>query len=124
LLDTVTRERHNGTSLFLSRWLRNPLQMGSIVPSSPALCGRIARHTRWENDEVVVELGAGAGLPALHLLRHLAAALPEARPLGQTRGLDAAEHPAGQRLAVHAALNVTAGNVTPRPPLPPRSSCG
>jgi phosphatidylethanolamine/phosphatidyl-N-methylethanolamine N-methyltransferase len=69
LLDTVTRERSHGTSLFLSRWLRNPLQMGSIVPSSPALCGRIARHTRWDDDEVVVELGAGTGVVSRALLQ-------------------------------------------------------
>jgi phosphatidylethanolamine/phosphatidyl-N-methylethanolamine N-methyltransferase len=68
LLETVTHERHNATSLFLSRWLRNPLQMGSIVPSSPALCRRIARHTRWAEDEVVVELGAGTGVVSRALL--------------------------------------------------------
>ena len=49
-------------SLFFRRWLANPLQMGSIVPSSPVLCGRIARQIRRAPDEFVVELGAGTGV--------------------------------------------------------------
>jgi phosphatidylethanolamine/phosphatidyl-N-methylethanolamine N-methyltransferase len=49
-------------SLFFRRWLANPLQMGSIVPSSPALCKRIVAHTHAEPDQIVVELGAGTGV--------------------------------------------------------------
>jgi phosphatidylethanolamine/phosphatidyl-N-methylethanolamine N-methyltransferase len=48
--------------LFFRRWLANPLQMGSIVPSSPALCKRIVKHTKCAPDEIVVELGAGTGV--------------------------------------------------------------
>lgn len=54
--------------LFFRRWLANPLQMGSIVPSSPALCRRIARHARCRDDELVVELGAGTGVISQALL--------------------------------------------------------
>jgi phosphatidylethanolamine/phosphatidyl-N-methylethanolamine N-methyltransferase len=68
LLDSISREPQPGIALFLGRWLRNPLRMGSVVPSSPALCRRIARHTRWEADEVVVELGAGTGVVSRALL--------------------------------------------------------
>lgn len=56
------------TSLFLRRWLANPLQMGSVVPSSPALCRRIAALVRRAEDEVVVELGAGTGVISRALL--------------------------------------------------------
>jgi phosphatidylethanolamine/phosphatidyl-N-methylethanolamine N-methyltransferase len=56
-------------AMFFRRWLANPLQMGSIVPSSPALCARLVRHTRCEEDEVVVELGAGTGVISSALLR-------------------------------------------------------
>ena len=82
-------------ALFLRRWAANPLQMGSIVPSSGALCRRVVRQTQWQGDEVVLELGAGtgvisralldAGLPREKLIvveivpdmaRHLASALP------------------------------------------------
>ncbi len=84
--------------LFFRRWLANPLQMGSIVPSSPALCRRLVAQTRYTPDQIVVELGAGtgvvsralidSGLPPerLHVVeivpamaQHLRAALPGAR---------------------------------------------
>ena len=48
--------------MFLRRWLANPLQMGSIAPSSPALCRRIVAQVRRAPDEWVVELGAGTGV--------------------------------------------------------------
>ena len=63
-------------ALFFRRWLRNPLQMGSIVPSSPALCRRVARQVRRAPDEAVLELGAGTGVISLALL---ASGLPSQR---------------------------------------------
>ncbi len=54
--------------MFFKRWLANPLQMGSIVPSSNALCQRIVRQTRRTGDEVVIELGAGTGVISQALL--------------------------------------------------------
>ncbi|MGG5807813.1 class I SAM-dependent methyltransferase [Falsiroseomonas sp. CW058] len=62
---TGTRSGRAGlrnAGLFFRRWLANPLQMGSVVPSSPALCRRIAALVRRAEDEVVVELGAGTGV--------------------------------------------------------------
>jgi phosphatidylethanolamine/phosphatidyl-N-methylethanolamine N-methyltransferase len=56
------------TALFLKRWLANPLQMGSVIPSSPALCRRIAARATCGPDEVVVELGAGTGVISRALL--------------------------------------------------------
>ena len=158
-----------GLRLFLRRWTRNPLQMGSVVPSSPALGRCIARLVRRRADESVVELGAGTGAVSRALLRsglpperlvvvelvpemadHLRSALRgvrvlcgdafdlprllparlhgrvgtaicgiplvllpferqqafvsavEAARLGRkTRGVDATEHPAGERLALY-----------------------
>jgi len=55
-------------AMFFRRWLANPLQMGSIIPSSPALCARVVRHTRRAPDEFVVELGAGTGVISAALL--------------------------------------------------------
>jgi len=55
--------------MFFRRWLTNPLQMGSVVPSSPALCRRIARQTRCAPDEAVLELGAGTGVVSRALLQ-------------------------------------------------------
>ena len=41
-------------ALFLRRWLANPLQMGSIVPSSPSLCRRVVAAVRRDlNDSAV-----------------------------------------------------------------------
>ena len=62
--------------LFLKRWVANPLQMGSIVPSSASLCERIVRQTHWSASEYVLELGAGTGVVSRALL---AAGLPADR---------------------------------------------
>lgn len=63
-------------AMFFRRWLANPLQMGSIVPSSAALCRRIVRQVRRTPDEAVIELGAGTGVVSRALL---AAGLPAER---------------------------------------------
>jgi len=55
--------------LFFKRWLANPLQMGSIVPSSPSLCRRVVAQTRAAPDQAVIELGAGTGVISRALLR-------------------------------------------------------
>ncbi len=54
--------------LFLRRWLANPLQMGSVVPSSDALCRRIVAQIRRAPGEAVLELGAGTGVVSRALL--------------------------------------------------------
>jgi len=55
-------------AMFFRRWLANPLQMGSIVPSSRALCHRIVQQTRRGPDEFILELGAGTGVISRALL--------------------------------------------------------
>jgi phosphatidylethanolamine/phosphatidyl-N-methylethanolamine N-methyltransferase len=55
--------------MFFRRWIANPLQMGSVVPSSAALCRRIVRPTNRAPDEAVLELGAGTGVISSALLR-------------------------------------------------------
>ncbi|HEX3350428.1 MAG TPA: methyltransferase domain-containing protein [Acetobacteraceae bacterium] len=54
--------------MFFRRWLANPLQMGSVVPSSPALCARVSAQVRCAPDEAVLELGAGTGVISRALL--------------------------------------------------------
>ncbi len=66
-VDTARSSRGLGqdianAGLFFRRWRANPLQMGSIVPSSPALCRRLVAQTHAGPDEIVVELGAGTGV--------------------------------------------------------------
>jgi phosphatidylethanolamine/phosphatidyl-N-methylethanolamine N-methyltransferase len=48
-------------TLFIRRWLANPLQMGSIIPSSPRLGELIARQIDRQSNSFVLELGAGTG---------------------------------------------------------------
>ncbi len=62
--------------MFFRRWLANPLQMGSVIPSSPALCRRLVAATRRAADEYVLELGAGTGVVSRALL---ASGLPASR---------------------------------------------
>jgi phosphatidylethanolamine/phosphatidyl-N-methylethanolamine N-methyltransferase len=54
--------------MFFRRWLANPLQMGSVIPSSAALCQRIVQHANRAGDEAVLELGAGTGVVSRALL--------------------------------------------------------
>jgi phosphatidylethanolamine/phosphatidyl-N-methylethanolamine N-methyltransferase len=72
----VTQPRQSNKGLFFRGWLRNPLQMGSIIPSSPALCRRIAAAVERAPDEYVLELGAGTGVITRALL---AAGVPARR---------------------------------------------
>jgi phosphatidylethanolamine/phosphatidyl-N-methylethanolamine N-methyltransferase len=57
------------TNLFFRRWLQNPLQMGSIVPSSPILGKLIAKHIEKGSEAAVLELGAGTGAVTHSLIR-------------------------------------------------------
>jgi len=62
LLEPEPRGSVANAALFFKRWIANPLQMGSILPSSPSLCARVVRHLSVSPDEVVLELGAGTGV--------------------------------------------------------------
>lgn len=48
--------------LFLKRWLKHPLQLGSVTPSSRTLSRLVAKHAQ-EADQngYILELGAGTG---------------------------------------------------------------
>jgi phosphatidylethanolamine/phosphatidyl-N-methylethanolamine N-methyltransferase len=61
-LDQRMRRGIANPAMFFRRWLANPLQMGSVIPSSAALCQRIVRHASRAADEAVLELGAGTGV--------------------------------------------------------------
>ena len=61
-LEPTDRLRMANLPLFFRRWLSDPLQMGSIVPSSRFLCRRIADLVAAGGDGLVVEIGAGTGV--------------------------------------------------------------
>jgi len=54
--------------MFFRRWIANPLQMGSVIPSSPALCRRVVAQAHRAPGEFVLELGAGTGVISRALL--------------------------------------------------------
>jgi len=77
-LDIPTEQPQTGGEIafFLRRWLANPLRVGAIAPSAPALALRMAREVRLRADDVVVELGPGTGAVTRALIH---AGVPEDR---------------------------------------------
>jgi phosphatidylethanolamine/phosphatidyl-N-methylethanolamine N-methyltransferase len=55
------QERDGDLALFLSRWIRAPLRIGALAPSSPHLGREMARAIDPHRAEMVVELGGGTG---------------------------------------------------------------
>ena len=51
----------NDLALFLSRWIRAPLRIGALAPSSPHLGREMARAIDAGAAKLVVELGGGTG---------------------------------------------------------------
>jgi phosphatidylethanolamine/phosphatidyl-N-methylethanolamine N-methyltransferase len=97
----------SGRWLFFRRALAHPLQLGTPIPSSPALGRLIASHLKDRKNGLIIEIGGGtgvitrellaAGVPAERLLvleidpemaDYLRATLPEARVMtGDARRL-------------------------------------
>lgn len=57
----------NETLLFFKRWLRHPLRMGAVIPSSPALTRLVSQNVNLRGGPIV-ELGAGTGCLTRSLL--------------------------------------------------------
>ena len=53
--------------IFISRWLRNPLRTGAVIPSGSMLARLMANQVDAAGDGVVLELGGGTspGTPPL-----------------------------------------------------------
>lgn len=47
---------------FLKKFLNSPSSIGSVAPSSPALVASMMAPIDWQQDRVIVELGAGTGV--------------------------------------------------------------
>jgi phosphatidylethanolamine/phosphatidyl-N-methylethanolamine N-methyltransferase len=58
----------NDPLLFLKRWLKDPLKIGAIVPSSRELATAMARLVPVGSTEPVIELGGGTGVITQALL--------------------------------------------------------
>ncbi len=51
----------NGATFFFQEFLRHPLQIGSVIPSSRYLERRVVKTAAVESAKFIVELGPGAG---------------------------------------------------------------
>lgn len=52
---------------FLQAFLKNPLKVGSIAPSSPELAARMIEGIKPDENNIVLELGVGTGAITKHL---------------------------------------------------------
>jgi phospholipid N-methyltransferase len=57
--------------LFARTFLRHPVRLGSLIPSSPLLVKRLLQQIDWDNTRVLVEYGPGVGTVTTALLRRL-----------------------------------------------------
>ncbi|ELD0488122.1 methyltransferase domain-containing protein [Escherichia coli] len=57
---------------YVRQFIKSPRTFGSLVPSSPWLCNRMARLVDWTQAATVAELGAGDGVLTRRLLYRLA----------------------------------------------------
>ncbi|WP_319412239.1 methyltransferase domain-containing protein [uncultured Cohaesibacter sp.] len=55
---------------FLRRWFDDPLKVGAVAPSSPALARKMASYVPLEQPGLVLELGPGTGVVTNAVLRH------------------------------------------------------
>lgn len=73
--DVNTPESGTGSSAadwarFLASWVRHPIKMGAVAPSSRAYCNMMVRHATTELDGPILELGPGLGVVTRALLDH------------------------------------------------------
>lgn len=57
---------------YIRQFIKSPRTFGSLTPSSPWLCNRMADLADWTQVTTVAELGAGDGVLTRHLLSRLA----------------------------------------------------
>lgn len=55
--------------VFLRRFVSQPNQIGSIIPSSRFLCKRMMEAVPWDEARVIVELGPGTGVFTKEILK-------------------------------------------------------
>ena len=59
------------SAVFLKRFVREPRQVGSIVPSSPFLTKAMMSKIDWDDARYIAELGAGTGVLTRAIVRSL-----------------------------------------------------
>lgn len=59
---------------YINSFIHSPRSMGTLMPSSPALCEAMVQSVDWsERSMIVAELGAGDGVLTRHILRAMPA---------------------------------------------------
>lgn len=66
---TPAKKRETGRYHFLAAWVRAPMKMGAVVPSSRRLAATLAEQVDMTRPGTVIELGAGTGV-VTHALLH------------------------------------------------------
>ncbi|SRR5580765_1075799 len=68
--------RSEETLLFARNFLQHPMMLGSLIPSSRFLIGRLLNKVDWARARTIVEYGPGVGTITSHILSKMA---PDAR---------------------------------------------
>ena len=72
-LDHRTRRGEPGPlSMFFREFLKHPVMVGSIIPSSDKLIAKMLKPVDWANTKVFVEYGPGVGTFCPHILERMA----------------------------------------------------
>ena len=58
-------------NVLFRRFLRNPVQVGALCPSSRGLCRMMVSHVGMESAGVIVELGPGTGVITREIVRKM-----------------------------------------------------
>ena len=61
----------SGALVFLGEFIKHPMQLGSVIPSSGYLKRRIVRNAEIASAKVIVELGPGNGGTTRAILEHM-----------------------------------------------------
>jgi phospholipid N-methyltransferase len=67
----INSYRRYSRLLFAREFLKHPLQLGAVIPSSRFLVGRMLRQVDWPSSQVLVEYGPGVGTFTTEILRSI-----------------------------------------------------
>ena len=73
-VSTLKRRKPRGPwAMFLKGFIKHPVMVGSIIPSSDTLISHMLSRVDWANTKLFVEYGPGVGTFCQHILDHLPA---------------------------------------------------
>jgi len=67
----LDRESLRAKWIFARSFLKHPVMLGSLIPSSKTLVTRLAQQVNWDKTRIVVEYGPGVGTITTEILRRL-----------------------------------------------------